>query len=193
MTDTAFKIGTDQRARLVGMHARAADASLAPLAFELPQEPEFHMGGGGLYGTARDYVAFMRMLLHGGRSNGDQVLRPETVKLMSQNHIGELNMLPMKAALPHQSNDVELFPEQEKKWGLSFLINTKKTAEGRSAGSLAWAGLGNTYFWIDPSREVAGVILTQILPFADRKVLELFAAFESGVYAELDRTASGAA
>ena len=79
------------------------------------------------------------------------------------------------------------YPEQEKKWGLSFLINTRKTAEGRSPGSLAWAGLGNTYFWIDPSRKIGGVILTQILPFADPTVLKLFGQLESGVYRELDR------
>ena len=57
-----------------------------------------------------------------------------------------------------------------KKWGLSFLINTAKTPEGRSPGSLAWAGLANTYFWIDPSRNVTGVILMQLLPFADKQV-----------------------
>jgi methyl acetate hydrolase len=73
-----------------------------------------------------------------------------------------------------------------KKWGLSFLINTAKTPEGRSPGSLAWAGLANTYFWIDPARDIAGVILMQVLPFADKKCLEAFAGFERGVYAGLD-------
>jgi CubicO group peptidase (beta-lactamase class C family) len=73
----------------------------------------------------------------------------------------------------------------EKKWGLSFLINTAQTPEGRSAGSLAWAGLANTYFWIDPARDVAGVILMQLLPFADTTCLEAFAGFERGVYAAL--------
>jgi methyl acetate hydrolase len=192
MKDTSFKLDAGQRSRLVAMHARAPDASLAPIPFEVPQDPEFHMGGGGLYGTGRDYIAFIRMLLNGGALNGNRVLRPETVETMSQNHIGDLNVAPMKAALPDLSNDVELYPDQDKKWGLSFLINTKKTAEGRSAGSLAWAGLANTYFWIDPSRKIGGVILTQLLPFADAKVLELFAKFESGVYGELDRTRQAA-
>ena len=106
---------------------------------------------------------------------------------MAQNHIGELSVTTLPSAMPQLSNDVELYPEQEKKWGLSSLINTRKTAEGRSAGSLAWAGLGNTYFWIDPSRKIGGVILTQILPFADPTVLKLFGQFENGVYRELDR------
>jgi methyl acetate hydrolase len=187
MRDTAFKLGESQRSRLVAMHARAADGSLAPIPFEVPQDPEFHMGGGGLYGTARDYIAFIRMLLNGGTLGGNRVLRPETVATMAQNHIGDLNVTPMPTAMPQLSNDVALYPDQDKKWGLSFLINTKKTAEGRSAGSLAWAGLANTYFWIDPARKIGGVILTQLLPFADPKVLELFGKFESGVYQELDR------
>ena len=84
MSDTGFIIGPDQRARLVSVHARKPDGSLEPIEFGIPQEPEFLMGGGGLYGTARDYLAFLQMLLHGGKFNGAQVLRPETVALMSQ-------------------------------------------------------------------------------------------------------------
>src|SRR5207253_7460748 len=185
MNDTAFKISDSMRQRLVGMHARAPEG-LAPIPFELEQNPEFHMGGGGLYGTAADYIKFTQMILNKGKGNGNQVLKPETVALMGQNSIGDLTMGKMTTVLPIYTNDVDLFPDIVKKWGLSFLINTAKTAEGRSAGSLAWAGLANTYFWIDPARDVAGVILMQLLPFADGKALEAFAGFESGVYAGLD-------
>ncbi len=179
MTDTAFKIGDAQRKRLVGMHARGPDGSLAPIPFELEQDPEFHMGGGGLYSTAGDYIKFTQMILNKGRGNGNQLLRPETVAMMGQNHIGELNMTKMISALPDFTSHVDLYPDMDKKWGLSFLINT---------GSLAWAGLANTYFWIDPARDVTGVILMQVLPFGDGKCLEAFAGFESGVYAGLDAT-----
>jgi CubicO group peptidase (beta-lactamase class C family) len=120
-------------------------------------------------------------------------LKPETVAMMAQNHIGELVVSKMTSAAPIYSNDVDLFPGIVKKWGLSFLINTAKTAEGRSAGSLAWAGVANTYFWIDPVRDVAGVILMQVLPFFDPKCLEAFAGFERGVYAGLDATDQKAA
>ena len=89
---------------------------------------------------------------------------------MGQNHIGDLTMGKMTTVAPVYTNDVDLYPDIVKKWGLSFLINTAKTPEGRSAGSLAWAGLANTYFWIDPARNVAGVILMQLLPFADAQV-----------------------
>jgi methyl acetate hydrolase len=186
MSDTGFKIGDAQRKRLVAMHARGEDGSLAPVPFELEQEPEFHMGGGGLYGTAGDYIKFTRMILNNGRGDGNQVLKPETVALMGQNHIGELNVPKLTSAVAFATNDVDLYPGMDKKWGLSFLINTAKTPEGRSPGSLAWAGLANTYFWIDPSRDISGVILMQVLPFCDSKCLEAFAAFEGGVYAGLD-------
>ncbi len=185
MRDTAFKLGTGQRARLAGMHARQPDGSLQQMEFELPQEPEFHMGGGGLYGTAGDYLKFQQMFLHEGRHNGAQVLEPETVRLMVRNHIGDLDVRLLETAMPPYSNDAEFFPGMIKKWGLGFMISTESVPGGRTAGSLAWAGLGNTYFWIDPGEGVAGVILTQLIPFADPKVLELFAQFETAVYAAL--------
>ena len=186
MADTGFKISDAMRKRLVGMHVRGADGSVAPLPFELEQDPEFHMGGGGLYSTAGDYVKFCQMILNKGRGNGNQLLKPETVALMAQNNMGDLVVTKMVSAAPIYTNDVDLYPGMVKKWGLSFMINTAPTPEGRSPGSLAWAGLANTYFWIDPSRDVAGVILMQLLPFADGPCLEAFAAFERGVYAGLD-------
>jgi len=184
MSDTGFKIGEAQRKRLVGMHMRAPEG-LAPLPFELEQNPEFHMGGGGLYGTASDYIKFTQMILNNGKGNGNQVLKPETIALMGQNHIGAIDVGKMTTAAPIYTNDVDLFPGMVKKWGLSFLINTAKTPEGRSANSLFWAGLANTYFWIDPARNVSGVILMQLLPFADRLCLDAFAGFERGIYAGL--------
>jgi CubicO group peptidase (beta-lactamase class C family) len=186
MSDTGYRIGASQRARLVGMHARGADGSLSPVPFETEQNPEFHMGGGGLYSTAGDYIRFTRMILNKGNGGGNQVLRPETVKMMGQNHIGELNVTKMVSAMPSASNDGDFYPGIDKKWGLSFLINTAKTPEGRSAGSLAWAGLANCYFWIDPARDVTGVILMQVFPFVDGQCMDAFAAFERGVYAALD-------
>ncbi len=186
MNDTAFKITDDMRKRLVGMHARGEDGTLAAIPFELEQNPEFHMGGGGLYSTAGDYIKFTQMILNKGRGNGNQVLKADTVATMGQNHIGDLNVTKMTSVAPMYTNDVDLYPDQAKKWGLSFLINTARTPEGRSPNSLAWAGLANTYYWIDPTRDVTGVILMQVLPFADAKCLEAFAGFERGVYAGLD-------
>jgi methyl acetate hydrolase len=184
MKDTSFSISPSQRARLASVHQRGEDGALAPIEFGLPPEPEFLMGGGGLYSTAADYLAFAQMIMQGGSGKGGQVLRPETVVLMSQNHIGGLEAAPgvLKSASPPLSNDVELFPGVSKKWGLSFLINTQPLPTGRSAGSLAWAGLANTYFWIDRTRRVCGVFLSQVLPFFDHTAIDLLGTFETEVY-----------
>src|SRR6516225_10629809 len=185
MTDTGFALAPDRRARLVGMHARGEDGRLGPIAFELPQEPEFEMGGGGLYGTAADYLAFERLFLNEGRADDRQMLRPETVRLMSQNAIGGLNVQLLKTAVPAYSNDAEFFPGMVKKWGLGFMISPEPVPGGRGPGSLAWAGLGNTYFWIDPAKGVAGAILMQLIPFADPKALALLDGFEKALYEAL--------
>jgi methyl acetate hydrolase len=185
MKDTSFKLSPSQRERLASVHQRDDKGALAAIEFALPEEPEFLMGGGGLNGTAPDYLAFTQMILHGGRFNGAQVLRPETVDQMAQNHIGALEIGPMKTAMPGLSHDVELFPGMSKKWGLSFLINTAQSPTGRSAGSLAWAGLANTYFWIDRRKQVSGVFLSQVLPFFDPTAIDLLTKFETEVYRAL--------
>jgi methyl acetate hydrolase len=182
MDDTSFKLSPSQRARLATVHQRDGAGALAPIEFGLPEEPEFHMGGGGLYGTASDYLAFARMIMLGGTLNGQQVLKLDTVATMAQSHIGPVEIGVLKTAIPPLSNDVELFPGMSKKWGLSFLINTEACATGRSAGSLAWAGLANTYFWIDRTRQVCGVFLSQVLPFYDPTAIDLFGNFEAEVY-----------
>jgi len=183
MADTGFVLGPSQRERLASMHARAEDGSLQAIPFEVPQEPEFFMGGGGLYSTGPDYLKFLQMLLGDGEYAGAHVLRPETVAEMGKNQIGDLTVGVLKTVQPGSSNDAEFFPGMVKKWGLGYMICTEEAPTGRSAGSLAWAGLANTYYWIDPSKRVAGVIMTQILPFADPTVLDLFGQFESAVYA----------
>ena len=185
MKDTSFKISPSQRARLASVHQRAEDGALAPIEFEIPQAPEFFMGGGGLYGTARDYLAFARMIMQGGRVDGAQVLRSETVDLMAQNHIGALDIGVFKPAIPALSNEVALFPGMRKGWGLSFLINDQPAPTGRSAGSLAWAGLANTYFWIDRAKRVSGVFLSQLFPFWDHTAIDLVTKFETEVYRAL--------
>ena len=185
MRDTSFTLSPSQRGRLGSVHQRGADGALAPIEFEIPQAPEFFMGGGGLYGTAGDYLTFARMIMQGGTLDGASVLRPETVQQMSENHIGPLEVGVMPTAIPALSNDVNLFPGISKKWGLGFLINAAPLPTGRSAGSLAWAGLANTYFWIDRSRQVCGVFLSQVLPFFDDTAVDLLVKFETEVYRAL--------
>jgi len=184
MTSTAFRMSDDMRQRRAAIHHRGPDGGLVPdPTIEIPQEPEFEMGGGGLYSTAGDYLKFVRLMLNEGRSDkGEAVLKPETVAAMSQNAMGDCKVCVLKTAAPPFSNDAEFFPGMDKTWGLSFMINNDEAPTGRSAGSLAWAGLANTYYWIDQKKGVGGVYVTQILPFADVKSLPLFHAFESAVY-----------
>jgi CubicO group peptidase (beta-lactamase class C family) len=185
MHSTSFKITPSQRVRLASMHARGPDGMLAVVPFEIPQEPQFQNGGGGLYSTAPDYLRFTQMLLHHGTFNGHQVLQPETVDTMAQNHIGDLHCVELQAAMPELTHPANFFPGMPQKWGLGFLINTAQTPQGRSPASLAWAGLANTFFWIDPTKRVTGVFVAQMLPFFDPKTIALFRAYEAAVYQAL--------
>jgi len=148
---------------------------------DTPQR-EFFSGGGGLLSTGPDYLAFLQMLLHEGRFNGARLLQPETVASMAQNQIGDLSLGIMKTAMPELSNDVDLFPGVRCGHGLANVINAQPGPNGRSAGTLTWAGIFNTYYWVDPQKRIIGVILTQILPFADDRAVRLYGDFERGVY-----------
>ncbi len=184
MHSTGFRLTPDMRARLARVHHRKPDGSLvADLKREMPQEPEFEAGGGGLYSTARDYLKFLKMVLNDGRTDdGAPVMSPRTVEAMATNAMGDARVALLRTAMPPLSNDAEFFPGIDKQWGLTFMINNEEAPTGRSAGALSWAGLPNTYYWIDRRKGVGGVYMTQILPFADVKSLPLFHAFESAVY-----------
>ena len=186
MNDTAFRITDEMRARLAKIHQRGEDGALEPqMELEIPQDPEFEMGGGGLYGTVGDYLRFIRMILNRGRANGEQVLKPETVDMMSRNQMGDVRVCELKTAIPPLSHNAEFFPGLPKSWGLSFMINDEEAPTGRSAGSLGWAGLANSFFWIDPTKGIGGAYLTQVLPFIDEKSFPLYTAFERAAYEAL--------
>jgi CubicO group peptidase (beta-lactamase class C family) len=179
MSDTAFAIGPAQRLRKARMHTRDGKGFTA-IEHEIPQTPEFHMGGGGLYSTVSDYLKFTRALLAGGGA----ILKPETVKLMAQNHMAEgVLCRPLKSQLPNLSTDMNFVDGMQ--WGFSFMINPTAFPGRRSAGSLSWGGLANSYYWIDPARKVTGVWATQLLPFNDPRAMTAFENFEQAVYASL--------
>ena len=184
MTDTDYVVTDAQQARLVSVHLRKPDASLEAVAGTDPPWREFWSGGGGLYSTARDYMAFLQMLLHQGKSNGNRILQPKTVALMAQNQIGDIAAGILKTTGP-RSNNVDFFPGIPCRWGLGYMINTQPGPAGRSAGSLTWAGIFNTYYWIDPQKLLLGVFMTQILPFADGPAVRLYGEFEKGIYGRL--------
>jgi methyl acetate hydrolase len=185
MNDTGFATTQEQRARQASVHQRKPDGSLEPQPLETPFTPEFYAGGGGLYSTAPDYLNFLQMLLHEGSWNGARILRPETVAMMGMNQIGDIEAGVLKSYVPTRSNDVDFFPGMPLRWGLGYMINLQPVPGGRSANSLTWAGIFNTYYWIDPTRHITGVIMTQVLPFADQASVRLYGQFERGVYSAL--------
>ena len=187
MRNTGFLIGSAQKQHVATMHRRQADGSLLAEPFEINQRPEFFMGGGGLFSTPRDYMAYLQMLLNGGTYRGERILRADTVAMMFRNHIGDLQVTEMKTAQPSWSNSFDQFPGAAHKWGLSFDINTQPGPHGRSAGSVSWAGLLNTYFWVDPIKRVAASLFTQMLPFYDARVVNLYGQFEHALYGSLQR------
>lgn len=185
MNDTAFVHSPSMLERASAIHGRGPDGSLAPIEIPPPANPEFEMGGGGLHGTMRDYGRFIRMILNDGELDGTRVLAAETVQTMSQNHIGELRVDMLKTTNPMFSNDAEFFPGEPKSWGLTFQINEQPGATGRPAGTLMWAGLANSFYWIDRENGLGGAYLSQIFPFGDQQSLDLFYEVESAAYTAL--------
>jgi methyl acetate hydrolase len=185
MKDTGFSITEQQRARQASLHVRKADGTLVPQPIAKPTVRKVFSGGGGIYSTAPDYLTLLQALLNGGGPAGKSILRPESVAAMSANQIGNLEAGILKTTNPNLSNDVDFFPGLRLRWGLGHMINLDPVEDGRKAGSLTWAGLYNTYYWIDPASRIAGVIMMQILPFADTSALGVYRKFERGIYRAL--------
>jgi CubicO group peptidase (beta-lactamase class C family) len=186
MSDTTFIFPKDKFDRLVSQSRRQDGGPLQEVPRAVPPRPPAFNGGGGLSSTAPDYVKFMQMILRYGRSGvRDEILTAKSVEMMSVNQIGDLGAGRLKTFMPNTSSDVDLHPGAVDKWGLGFLINTVGYPGGRSAGSLAWAGVFNTFYWIDPPRGICGVIMMQFLPFVDKEAVGLLGDFERAVYANL--------
>jgi methyl acetate hydrolase len=184
MDDTSYNVPEAKGPRLVAQQQRAGERMDGSIELQKPQPPltiAAPVGGGGLASSAEDYGRFMRMLLNGGALDGARVLKAETVALMGQNHIGAVSVPALKSALP-RSADFTFIDDGKDKWGLGFLITTNQVPGKRTPGSLSWGGINNTFFWIDPSRGIGGVIMMQYLPFADAKALAVYDIFERGAY-----------
>jgi CubicO group peptidase (beta-lactamase class C family) len=184
MDDTSYNVPEAKGPRLVAQQQRAGERMDGAIELQKSQPGltiASPIGGGGLASTADDYGRFVRMLLNGGALDGARVLKAETVALMGQNHIGAVSVPALRSALP-RSADFTFIADGRDKWGLGFLITTDQVQGKRSPGSLSWGGINNTFFWIDPARGIAGVIMMQYLPFADAKALAVYDIFERGAY-----------
>jgi CubicO group peptidase (beta-lactamase class C family) len=178
MGDTGFAISPGMRPRKAAVHVRNEGGGFTATDHELVQSPEVFMGGGALYSTVPDYLRFTRALLAGGAP----ILKPATVAEMFRNSMNDgVLCRPLKSQMPARSTDMNFVDGM--KWGLSFMINPEAFPGRRSANSLTWGGLANSYFWIDPARKVTGVWATQLLPFYDARAISAFESFEAAVYA----------
>ncbi len=187
MTDTSYAVPADEQDRVPTLHTRAASGALQESAQNnvpaVPSPP--FTGDGGLYSTAQDYGRFMRMFLNGGQLDGVRILSEQSVALMGQNQLGELFVELQEAAIPQLTRPFPLGAGKDK-FGLGFQLTGEPPVAGqRSTGSMAWAGLFNTEFWIDPARQIAATHLVQVLPFYDEGALRALSSFETAVYREL--------
>ncbi|WP_017727076.1 serine hydrolase domain-containing protein [Halalkalibacterium ligniniphilum] len=184
MNDTSFVLQPSMDERRVSMHFRSEDGTiLAKPDFKLPDNPQMDMGGHGLYGTVKDYMKFIRMILN----DGEGVLKPDTVKMMSSNGLDQLKSGGWDAADPSLANKGEFFPGLSKSWGYTFQINDEAAPTGRPAGQLMWAGLPNCYYWIDLENGIGGYWASQIFPYHDASSYLGYLEFESAVYNVLSR------
>ncbi|MCK8683492.1 serine hydrolase domain-containing protein [Pseudomonas umsongensis] len=188
MTDTAFTMTPSMLQRRAGMHQREEDGSLSPVEGSLlPPEPEVHMGGHGLFSTVKDYCLFIRAWLNDGQGDHGRILKPETIRFAEQNGLDNLKIKALPCVIPSISHTAEFFPGMPKSWALSFMINEQDAPTGRPAGSLAWAGLANLFYWIDRKNGIGGFWATQILPFVDPVSTQGYLDFETAAYRNLSR------
>ncbi len=188
MEEIAFTRTPSMKARTATIHARTPDGALSPMdGFALPDDPEVEMGGHGLYATIGEYMKFIRMWLNDGAApKGGRVLKAETVNWAVKNGLEahqKVGMLP--GVIPSLSNDAEFFPGLKKGWSYTFMTNEEEAPTGRPAGAIGWAGLANSYYWIDRKNGIGGYWATQILPFGDPVSFPGYLDLESAAYQAL--------
>ena len=184
MKDTSFILKPEKFDRLVAGATRQPDGSLKETPRAMPAPPKAYNGGGGLSSTAADYIRFTQMILRKGLGpNKERILQPKTVEMMMTNQTGNLQAGKMKSYRPTVSSDVDLHPGESDRYTFGFLLNQKAYPGGRSEGSLAWAGIDNTFYWIDPKKSLSAVIMMQFLPFVDKEAVGVLGEFERAVYA----------
>ena len=183
MNDTSYLVPTTKYSRVVAVNARGTDGKFEerPMPATLPATVQ---GDGGLYGTASDYGLFLRMLLNRGTLNGKRILSEASVKTIFENQMGNVVVQPQESANQSLSRNFPLGAGKDR-WGLGFQLAAEKQANRRTPGSGTWAGIFNTHFFIDPSREIGVIVMMQTLPFYDDASMKVYAGVEEAVYRNL--------
>lgn len=186
MTDTFYAVPANKRDRVVTTHNRSTGKLT-----ETPNPPNIASpvaGDGGLSSTAPDYIRFLQMFLNNGKSRGKTILSKSSIQAMTRNQIGNVVVNTQPAALPNLTRPFPVGPSAGRdKFGFGFEItaSNKENPNLRSPGSYTWAGIYNTHFWVDPHREIAAVLMIQVLPFYDDSIMKLYQDFEGAIGKDL--------
>ena len=183
MNDTSYLVPTTKYSRVVAVNARNAGGTFEerPMPATLPATVQ---GDGGLYGTASDYGLFLRILLNRGTLNGKRILSEQSAKLMLEPATGSVVVKEQQSSNLALSKNFPVGAGRDK-WGLGFQLAAEKLRNRRSPGSGTWAGIFNTHFFIDPSRELGVIVMMQTLPFYDEASMKVYAGAEEAVYSHL--------
>jgi len=187
MSDTAFEVEAHMAARLAAVKIRGEDGKFADFAIAPPSKPEFYGMGHALYSTAPDYLRFLRMFLNKGTLDGARILSTAGLERMLANQIGDIPIPCLKTAVPAITADAEFFPGKKKSHSMAFMRFEEDIPGMRSAGSQGWAGVLNSHYWFDPKADLAGLLMTQSLPFVEPRFVSTYNAFERAAYRELRR------
>jgi methyl acetate hydrolase len=182
MNDTGFEPDPAWQHRLAAAKMRGEDGRFGPFEIAPPPNPEVYGMGHALYGTAPDYLRFLRMVLNRGQLDGRRLLSENSVDAMLANHIGPLSVPVLKTVAPPLTADVDILPGTRKTHGIAFMRFEEGAPGLRGPGSHGWAGVLNTHYWIDPARDLAAVLMTQSLPFVEPRFMNTYEAFERATY-----------
>ena len=185
MRDTTYTVPKQKYSRVVTLNQKA-NGKITETQNPNPI-PATIRGDGGLFSTASDYSRFVQMILNKGQLGSVRVLKEATVAEMGKNQIGSVKVRLQPSADPLRSKPYPLGAGEDV-WGLGFQLAAPRTPNPsmRSPGSMSWAGINNTFYWIDPQKQVGAVILMQMLPFYDEGAIRTLQGFEERVYKNLN-------
>ena len=184
MNDTTFTVPRAKYARVVTAHQKENGKTTED---QNPETiPATIRGDGGLFSTASDYGLFVRMLLNEGQLGATRLLSAQTIREMTKNQMGSVVVHQQPTADPRRSNPFPLGAGEDT-WGFGFQIAAPKSRSPnmRSPGSYNWAGIHNTFFWVDPEKQIGVIVLMQVLPFYDDQAIQLLRGVEELVYRHL--------